>query len=219
MSPYFEAFMKSLLHPTYFSDILTAAVLTQSDHILLEVCDNYQKQSYRNRMYIGTANGQLLLNIPIKHTGSGGHKKTADALIENSFLWQRQHWRSLVIAYRTSPFFEFYEDDLYPIFHSEYNSLLEFNKATLTCVSELLDIEPQIETTSEYLKDYSTSEFIDFRILTDAKRQPELALPEYRQVFEEKNDFIPHLSVLDLIFNMGPESTSYLQGLDLNPLL
>lgn len=211
--------MKILLHPTYFSDILTAAFLAQSDQIVFEVCDNYQKQSYRNRMYIGTANGKLLLNIPVKHTGTGGHKKTADALIESSFLWQRQHWRSLVIAYRTSPFFEFYEDDLYPLFHSEYNSLMEFNQATLACVCEILDITPQIETTSEYLKDYTSTDLVDLRFLADAKRKPEIVLPEYRQVFEEKNAFIPHLSVLDLIFNMGPESTSYLQGLDLKPVL
>ena len=216
---YFEVLMKSLLHPTYFTDILTAAVLAQSENVLFEVCDNYQKQSYRNRMYIGTANGRLLLNIPVKHTGVGGHKKTADALIENSFLWQRQHWRSLVIAYRTSPFFEFYEDDLYPLFHSEYKSLIEFNRATMDCICELLDITPKTDNTREYLKDYSNSEFIDLRFLADAKRNPELGLPDYRQVFEEKNSFIAHLSVLDLIFNMGPESTSYLLELDLKPLL
>ncbi|MAW94563.1 MULTISPECIES: WbqC family protein [unclassified Leeuwenhoekiella] len=211
--------MKSVLHPTYFPDILTTAALVQSDQILFEICDNYQKQSYRNRMYIGTAYGRLLLNIPIKHTGTGSHKKTADALIEQSFHWQRQHWRSLIIAYRTSPFFEFYEDDLYPLFHNEFDSLLNLNKASLNCISEMLGITPETMNTREYKMNYEKSEFTDLRNLADAKRKPEIELPRYRQVFEEKNGFIPHLSVLDLIFNLGPESLSYLNDLDLKPLL
>ena len=211
--------MKSVLHPTYFPDILTTAAMVQSEQILFEVCDNYQKQSYRNRMYIGTANGRLLLNIPVKHTGTGGHKKTADAQIESSFLWQRQHWRSLVIAYRTSPFFEFYEDELHPLFHTDYESLLEFNKATLDCIFELLDSTPNTHYTTTYKMNYDDSEIQDLRMLADAKRKPEITLPRYRQVFEEKTGFIPHLSVLDLIFNLGPESLSYLTDLDLQPLM
>jgi len=210
--------MKSVLHPTYFPDILTTATLVQSDQILFEVCDNYQKQSYRNRMYIGTANGRLLLNIPIKHTGTGGHKKTAEAQIEQSFQWQRQHWRSLIIAYRTSPFFEFYEDDLYPLFHTDFDSLLNLNKASINCINEMLGITTETIDTGEYKMTYETSEFIDLRNLADAKRKPQIELPRYRQVFEEKNGFIQHLSVLDLIFNLGPESLSYLNGLDLKPL-
>lgn len=187
---------------------------------MYEVCDNYQKQSYRNRMYIGTANGRLLLNIPIKHTGTGGHKKTADAQIEQSFLWQRQHWRSLVIAYRTSPFFEFYENELHPLFHTEFDSLLNLNKASLHCIYEMLGIMPKATAdTAEYKMNYEDSEYDDLRVLADAKRKPEVHLPRYRQVFEEKNGFIPHLSVLDLIFNLGPESLSYLSDLDLKPLL
>ena len=208
--------MKSVLHPTYFPDILTTAALVQSEKTLLEVCDNYQKQSYRNRMYIGTANGKLLLNIPVKHMGTGGHKKTADAQIENNFLWQRQHWRSLVIAYRTSPFFEFYEDELYPIFHTTYDSLLELNKDTITTIFEMLEAKIDLGITEKFNLDYSGSEFTDLRFLADAKKSPKIQLPRYRQVFEEKNGFVPNLTMLDLIFNLGPESLTYLQSLDLS---
>ena len=205
--------MNIVLNPTYFPDIITSAALVQATEVRLEVCDNYQKQSYRNRMYISTSNGTLLLNIPIKHTKTEGHKKTADALIENNFLWQRQHWRSIVIAYRTSPFFEFYEDDLYSIFHTPYEKLLELNKASIACILEMLDIEIDFTTTAAYKKEYSDQ--TDLRFLANAKRKNRLAIPEYRQVFSEENSFTPHLTVLDLIFNLGPEALPYLQSLDL----
>ena len=113
--------MNIIISPTYFPDILSFAAMVQADTIMLEVSENYQKQSYRTRMYIATSNGRLLLNIPVLHSKKKERKKIEDTYIENSFLWQRQHWRSLVIAYRTSPFFEFYEDDIYPLFHKEYN--------------------------------------------------------------------------------------------------
>ena len=201
--------MTCVLNPTYFPDIVTTAAMLQAEQLIIEVCDNYQKQSYRNRMYIATANGKLLLNIPIKHTKTQGHKKTAEAQIENNFLWQRQHWRSIVIAYRTSPFFEFYEDDLYPIFHTEYQSLLELNKATMDCIFEMLDVDIEYTETEVYQAEYSDDS--DYRFLANAKRKNRINIPEYRQVFAEEHGFTPHLTVLDLIFNLGPEAhLSYL---------
>ena len=205
--------MTCVLNPTYFPDIVTTAAMLQAEQLIIEVCDNYQKQSYRNRMYIATANGKLLLNIPIKHTKTQGHKKTAEAQIENNFLWQRQHWRSIVIAYRTSPFFEFYEDDLYPIFHTEYQSLLELNKATMDCIFEMLDVDIEYTETEVYQAEYSDDS--DYRFLANAKRKNRINIPEYRQVFAEEHGFTPHLTVLDLIFNLGPEVLPYLQNLEL----
>jgi len=205
--------MTCVLNPTYFPDIVTTAAMLQAEQLTIEVCDNYQKQSFRNRMYIATANGKLLLNIPIKHTKTEGHKKTAEAQIENNFLWQRQHWRSIVIAYRTSPFFEFYEDDLYPIFHMEYQSLLELNKATMDCIFEMLDVDIEYTETEVYQAEYSDDS--DYRFLASAKRKNRINIPEYRQVFAEEHGFTPHLTVLDLIFNLGPEALPYLQNLEL----
>ncbi|MFI8379663.1 WbqC family protein [Leeuwenhoekiella sp. NPDC079379] len=202
-----------IISPTYFPDILSFAALVQADSVTFEISENYQKQSYRTRMYIATSNGLLLLNIPILHTKSQGRKKIEDTLIENSFLWQRQHWRSLVIAYRTSPFFEFYEDDIYPIFHKEYNSLLAFNLETINCLMGLLDLDLDISYTEMYSESYERK--LDLRYFANAKRENKIELPQYRQVFEEKNGFIPYLSVLDLLFNLGPEALSYLQNLDL----
>ncbi|WP_405327249.1 WbqC family protein [Leeuwenhoekiella sp. LLG6367-2.1] len=205
--------MNIIISPTYFPDILSFAAMVQADTIMLEVSENYQKQSYRTRMYIATSNGRLLLNIPVLHSKKKERKKIEDTYIENSFLWQRQHWRSLVIAYRTSPFFEFYEDDIYPLFHKEYNSLLEFNIDTIKCLQELLDIDLTISYTSSYQENYADK--IDLRHFADGKRKNKTEIEPYRQVFEEKNGFIPYLSVLDLLFNHGPEAITYLQNVDL----
>ena len=199
--------------PTYFPDIISFAALVKSETITFEVSDNYQKQGYRSRMYIATSNGKLLLNIPVLHKKEEKRKKIKDSKIENNFLWQRQHWRSLVIAYRTSPFFEFYEDDIYPLFHKEYNSLLELNLDSIKCLSGMLDLDLNIDFTQEYVESYDDK--TDLRYLASAKRKGKIELSQYRQVFEEANGFIPYLSVLDLIFNMGPESLTYLNNLDL----
>lgn len=101
-----------LLHPSYFPSIEQMAHIAQSEKVIWEVEDNYQKQTYRNRAYIAHSNGKLLLNIPIKHNKNGVRQQTKDVRMENDFPWQDHHWKSLQSAYRTSPFFEYYEDDL-----------------------------------------------------------------------------------------------------------
>ena len=108
--------MRLLLHPSYFPNIATFAAMIQNE-VRWEVEDNYQKQTYRNRCYICTDKGRHLLNIPIKHVGGDqGRQKYKEVLVDNDYPWQRNHWRTLQTAYRTSPFFEFYEDDLAPVY-------------------------------------------------------------------------------------------------------
>ena len=105
-----------LLHPAYFGSIALWSVIVKAKALCFEYCDNYQKQTYRNRMYIAHSNGKLGLNIPVKHAKDGKRQKTAEVEIENNFHWQRDHWRSLEAGYRSSPFFEYYEDELQPFF-------------------------------------------------------------------------------------------------------
>ncbi|MGB3776650.1 MAG: WbqC family protein, partial [Leeuwenhoekiella sp.] len=144
---------KFLIIPTYLPSIVTMSYIVQSPTLLFEVNDNYQKQSFRNRTYINTANGKLGLTIPIKHNKTSGHKKTHEAAIENNFLWQRQHWRSIQIAYRYSPFFEFYENDMDILFTKTYTSLLEFNITGVEILLEMLNIEKTFEKTVAYEKE------------------------------------------------------------------
>src|SRR5215471_11239188 len=118
--------MNILIQPTYFPSISHFAAIAQSDLVTFEMDDNFQKQTNRNRMYIYSPNGIQLLNIPIKHS-KDAHQKTRDVKLETAFDWQKQHFKSLEAAYRTSPFFEYFEDDLLPIFLKKHNFLMDLN--------------------------------------------------------------------------------------------
>ena len=198
-----------LLHPTYFPSIVQMVAAVKVDKLVFEIQDNYQKQSYRNRTYIAHANGRLLLNVPIKHSKNGIRQKTKIVTIENSFPWQTQHWKSLQSAYRTSPFFEFYEDDIAPIFNNPAKQLLELNFSIYKLLCELLGLDKSYDTTTEYLIEPPQ---LDLRYLVEAKKQKNHQLSSYTQVMEANHGFLPNLSVLDLLFNEGPNALAYLES-------
>ena len=118
--------MDILIHPTYFPNIANFVALLKADTITFEVSDNYQKQTYRNRTTIYGANGKLALTIPVNFTQKN-RQLYCDVKIHNDEKWQINHWKSLESAYKMSPFFEFYQDDLKPLFEREENFLLDFN--------------------------------------------------------------------------------------------
>ena len=114
--------MKALLHPTYFPTIASFSLLVTTPCIL-EVSDNYQKQTYRNRTYIYGANGRQILTVPILHTGGEtGRQLYKEVRVDNNVAWQKQHWKTLQTAYRTSPYFEYYEDKIVPIFQEQHTT-------------------------------------------------------------------------------------------------
>lgn len=197
----------SLFIPTYFAPITQYGLIHQSETIEFEVTDNFQKQTYRNRCYIYGANGKQLLNIPITHSKSQVKQKTKDIRIEAGSNWQKQHFKSLKTAYNSSPYFEFYEDDLMPIFEKEYTFLLDLNIDTFEFINEALDLEYSFETTSEYQLDVSN----DYRVLASVKHHPDHQLDTYIQVFDDKYGFLSNLSILDLLFMEGPNSISFLE--------
>ena len=201
---------KILLHPQYFGPISQFVAIMKASEVIFENEDNYQKQTYRNRMYIYGANGKLLLNIPIKHTGDkSGRQKYKDLRIENDFPWQNQHWKSLQTVYRTSPFFEFYEDDFQPLYHQKFEFLMDFNYHCLELSLECLQTEISFKKTSEYIR--TPKDKLDARRLVEAKSNSPQQLEAYPQVFQEKFGFLRDLSVVDLIFNEGPNAINYLQ--------
>lgn len=198
-----------LLHPSYFPSIEQMVAAAQAEHVVFEVEDNYQKQTYRNRAYIAHSNGELLLNIPIKHNKNGVRQITKSVQTENDFPWLEHHWKSLQSAYRTSPFFEYYEDDLEPIFSRKVTSLLDHNLTIYDCLAELIGLNEDYEKTTEYI---TKPESIDLRHLVSAKNKIDFKPEEYIQVHQVNHTFLPNLSVLDLLFNQGPNTLNYLEN-------
>ena len=197
-----------LFIPTYFSPISQYVAMFQNDEIIFEVEDNYQKQTYRNRCNIYGANGKLQLNIPIVHSKKGGRQKTKDIRIDQSERWQQLHFRSIQMAYRSSPYFEFYEDDLLPLYEENQKFLLDFN---LKCHNFLIDAiqeEVPFSKTDEY---EVAPKVKDMRFLANARKEATYNFEKYTQVFDDKFGFIPNLSILDLLFMEGPNAITYLQ--------
>ena len=202
----------ALFIPTYFSPISQYAAIVNSSNVLFEVEDNYQKQTYRNRCYIYGANGKQLLNIPIKHLHTEGRKKTKDALIENDFPWQDQHFKSLRTAYKNSPFFEFFEDDLLKIFTKKYTYLLDVNIDSFLFLTDAIQIKSTYLKTSEYSLDSNVN---DYRYLANVKKEKPIIIDTYIQMFDDKYGFLSNLSMLDLLFMEGPNSISFLEKIEL----
>jgi len=205
-----------LLHPSYFPSIVQMAVIAQSKHVVFETDDNYQKQTYRNRAFIAHSNGKLLLNIPIQHSKDGTKLKTKEVYVENSFPWQYHHLKSIQTAYRSSPFYEYYEDEINPLFTEKVGSLFEHNLKIYQLLSDLIEIETSVSYSKEYIKE---PEETDFRYLINAKAKLNVSFPPYHQVLEENHGFLPNLSILDLLFNEGPNTITYLKELKINPNL
>jgi len=200
--------MDILIHPTYFPSISHFTAMAQADNITFEMEDNFQKQTNRNRTYIYSPNGIQLLNIPIKHS-KDKHQKTKDVKLETAFDWQKQHFKSLEAAYRTSPFFEYFEDSLMPIFTKKHEFLMDLNFETMAIVSKCLGLPFEFGKTGEYF--HEVSEYTDFRHLANGKKDPSEFEP-YTQVFGDKFGFINNLSILDLLFNEGRFALDYLKN-------
>ncbi len=202
--------MKSILiHPAYFPSIAQMVAVAQAESLVYEIYDNYQKQTYRNRSYIAHSNGKLLLSVPVKHDKNGKRQKMKDIEVENDFPWQSHHWKSIQTAYRTSPFFEFYEDDLEELFLKPVTSLLNHNLRIHEILNELLGITSHISFSESYEKNPSIT---DYRQMINVKKEPNYKLNPYTQVLEENHGFLSNLSVLDLLFNEGPNSLNYLES-------
>jgi len=199
----------TLLHPTYFGSIAQYIAIVQSKTLVFENEDNYQKQTYRNRTYIYGANGKLLLTVPIKHTREEGRKLYRDVRIENEFKWQMLHWKSIQSAYRTSPYFEYYEDDIAHLFEKRKEYLLDFNYECLDTICQCLQLDISYTKTSSYQKD--SENYNDMRMLVQAKKEKPYELETYIQVFSDKHGFIPNISILDLLFNEGTSALTYLE--------
>ena len=176
--------------------------------LFLETEDNFQKQTSRTRANIYSPNGLQTLIVPVKHANQM-FQKTKDVKIENDFDWQKQHLKSLEAAYRSSPFFEYFEAELQPIFSKKHTFLLDLNIESLELSLQFLRHNKIFEKTTEYFKNPTNTN--DYRSLADGKKDKS-AFENYKQVFDNKHAFINNLSILDLIFNEGKFALDYLNG-------
>jgi len=191
----------------YFGPVSYFAELIHAENLKLEAYEHFPKQTYRNRCYIQGANGKLRLAIPTKHNGARAIK---DIQISDDYNWQKEHFKSLVSAYKSSPYFEFYEDDLAPVFEQKEKFLLDLNLKTLAFINSKLKLDLKFDLTEKH---ELVDEDLDFRNRFNAKTEPTGNHPEYMQVFGEKFGFMPDLSILDLLCNEGPKSSTYLDEL------
>jgi hypothetical protein len=202
--------MPSLLHVTYFPNVAHMAVMLQADGYIFEAQDTYLKQTYRNRTCIYAANGKLQLNIPVIHS-QNNRQLYKDVMIKSEEKWQINHLKSLESAYRKSPFFEYYIDDISVLFEKEVNNLFIFNLKCLEVIFECLQL-PFIPKFTETFIHHPNNQ-TDFRSLVYCKKEVVQHFEPYTQVFDDKHGFIGNLSILDLLFNEGPNTVNYLKSL------
>lgn len=199
--------MTVLLPSTYNGNLYFFHQLFTADKIMMEQHENFVKQSYRNRCTIYGANGKLDLIIPIVKSKTE-RTKTKTAKIDYSGNWQKIHWRSIESAYRRSPYFEYYEDKIISFYEQKYEFLFDFNWALIQFYLKAFQQDKIILLTDEYHDSYS--EMIDLRNNFDPRTAPDFNHASYFQCFETKHGFIKNLSILDLLFNCGPQGISYL---------
>jgi len=193
------------LTSAYLAPVEYYSAMAKADTVFLEHCEFYEKQSYRNRCNIAGANGQLALTIPVEKS-KGSRMLTRDVRISEHSDWQLQHWRSIESAYNSTPFFEYYKDDLIPFYEKNWTFLWDFNTEIQTKLLELLDLQIDIQLTKEYKVDFDEN-VQDVRNSIHPKKETEVgSFKTYYQVFEQRFGFIPNLSSIDLLFNMGNES-------------
>jgi hypothetical protein len=200
-----------LLSTAYFPPISWMAAAVQTENIGLEIHETYPKQTYRNRCTISTSSGTLNLTVPVNRV-NGNHTKTCDIQTDNSGNWQLLHWRSIVTAYNKSPYFLHYRDYIESVLFKKHKLLIDLNLELLNSLLKALQISnKEIFFTSKY---EFKPDFQDLRNSFYPKQEKnrgiKVEMPRYIQAFEENHGFIPDLSILDLIFNLGPDANQYL---------
>lgn len=197
---------QALLSSAYFGPVQWFQKLHRYDRCLIERYDNYVKQTYRNRCVIAATGGPQTLTVPIERY-DGCKCLMRDIRISDHGAWRHVHWNAIVSSYGESPFFDYYADDILPFFERRWKYLYDFNLDITHTVCSLLDIRPVIEPTSDYIRteDVAADDFRDAirpkHTLPDAAFEPR----PYYQVYSRKHGFLPNLSILDLLFNEGPE--------------
>jgi hypothetical protein len=198
---------KILVSIAYLPPVEYFSLISQADEVLIEVEENYLKQSYRNRCYILSEHGPQLLSIPV-YLGSQHKTPLKEIRIDYSKRWQQVHLRAITASYNSSPYFQFYFENIEKIISKKIDFLIDLNMELMESVLKMLKIKIGITYTTNF-KPVGEAEN-DFRYKISPKKESQFFVKEYIQVFEICNCFVQGLSIIDLIFNMGPEAVDYL---------
>lgn len=214
--------MSVILSSLYLAPVEYYAALFHADKAVIEICDTYRKQSYRNRCIIAGANGPLSLSIPIEKPQKA-HNKMKDIRIAEHGEWQHLHWNAIVSAYNSTPFFQYFEEDFRPFYERKFNFLHDFNEQLRIMICRFIGIETAVDYSTDYCKATSligvdqaeniispVTNLIDLRDVIDPKTPSCYLSSDYYQVFAYKLGFSQNLSIIDLLFNMGNEARIYL---------
>lgn len=199
---------KSAIFPLFYLPPVGcfSALASFNFNVLLEQYEHFPKQTFRNRASIASPNGILDLTIPVIK-GAKVHTAFKDVKISNESKWQRLHWLSLQTCYRSSAYFEYYEDGLAPFYERKYDFLFDYNLQLLEWIFKQLKLSPEISLTESYEKHIPDG--VDFRDSFNKKEIYLQGAKPYFQVFSDRNPFISNLSIVDLLFSQGPQSKSY----------
>lgn len=196
-----------LIESQYFPPIDAYKTLVEHDILQIEKYEHYQKLSYRNRCYVAGPNGRMILSVPLSR-GKNQRTVMKDVRISNEEKWQDLHWKTLVSAYRRSPWFEYYEAELQELFERPFNFLLDWNLTCFEWANSKLGIQIPVTFTESYQKEVIG--------VTDAREsilpgEVKVGEPTYTQVFQDRTGFISDLSVLDLLFCEGKQALSIIR--------
>lgn len=203
-----------LLSTAYFPPLTYFVYLMRYDKVFVDIYETYPKQTWRNRCRIFSGNGPIDLTVPVEKP-YGNHTKTYQVIISSHTRWQKIHWRSIESAYRNSPFFLFYRDMVKSlIFENSYSILYELNDHILKTFCNELEIKKELKFTEKFIQE--SPAFADLRFAIspkgkDRKKLNHLSFTPYYQVFSDRFGFQSDLSILDLLFNLGPDAKSYLE--------
>lgn len=194
-----------------FPPIQWWASLLGHQQVQLDVAEHFQKMTYRNRYHITGANGLIKLSIPLAR-GREQRTPMCSVAIDNNAKWQVQHWRTLVSVYNRSPYFEFYQPSLQPLFDQPCESLIDFNLASIQWLKKQLRSDFNKVVLDRYDADAPPADEDMRRYLKPSlEKKAQTPFPHYYQLFEERNGFLPNLSILDLLFSLGPHTGQWLQ--------
>lgn len=203
--------MPPVFTSAYLPPVASVLEMAGASEVLIEQYDSYRKQTFRNRCVIAVADGTQTLSVPVEKGKPG--QLMRDVRISGHGNWRHLHWNAISSAYMNSPFFLYYEDDFRAVYEKNHEFLIDFNLELLELVAGLIGLRMEFSFTEHFVNPAEmAASGSDFRWMDDPGTMRHIRMKPYYQVFEDRNGFIPNLSIADLLFNMGPESLLYLKN-------